>query len=208
MYKLSLDTKKDFDNLKYPVFSHEKNLLDKVKELAPYAEMLSELENQPQDIDNIVRYFVVLYDKKSPLIKLFPKLELRKKEAAKLAGYNVDDESEPNLERLESLYSFQDPVLQLFALYFLEEQNDMWFCNLISSEQTFYEYQKALLTEARLSSDKDKMATLMLKSKLQDECDKLAERVEQYRTKIYGDGEERAKAVSKDFSPESMARRK
>lgn len=66
----------------------------------------------------------------------------------------------------------------------MEEQNDLWFCNLQTSEQTFYEYRKALMTEANLESDKDKMATVMLKSKLQDECDKRAERVETYRAKI------------------------
>lgn len=208
MQKLVFDPKKDFDCLKYPVFSVEKNLLDKIKELAAYAELLSLFEEPRTDIDNLLRYVMVLYDKKSPLIRAFTNLDHRKKEAAVLAGYSVTDVSEENVKRLEALFSFTDPILQAFTLYFLEEQNNMWFCNLISNEQTFYEYQKALLTEAKLASDKDKMATLMLKSKIQDECDKIAERVETYYTKVYGDGEEKAKAKNKDFSPEGMARRK
>lgn len=203
MQKLVLDPNKDFTSLKYPVFSVEKNLLDKLPELAPYAAILLMFDKPCEDVDNLIRYMAVLYDKKSPLIKLFPDLELRKREAALLAGYNLEDTS-----KIESLFSFTDPVLQAFTLYFLEEQNNMWFCNLISNEQTFYEYQKALMSEAKLATDKDKMATLMLKSKLQDECDKIAERVDNYYTKVYGEGEEKAKAKTKDFSPEQMARRK
>lgn len=209
MQKVQYDLKKDFSNLRYPVFSVEKNLLDKIRELAPYAEILRDFDKPCADIDNLIRYMSVLYDKKSPLIKLHPQLDMRKKEAAILAGYNLEDTSPENIQRIESLYAFTDPVLQAFTLYFLEEQNHMWFCCLVSNEQTFYEYQKALLTEAKLvDGDKDKMATLMLKSKLQDECDKIAERVETYYTKVYGEGEEKAKAKSKDFSPEQIARRK
>lgn len=204
MYKL-VHSKNDFNDLKYPVFSVEDHLLDRIPELAPYAEIITQFDEPCPDIDNLIRYTMVLYDKKSKLIKSFTNLELRKKEAAVLAGYDLEKDA----VRIATLFDFTDKYLQAIALYFLEEQNHMWFCNLVSSEQTFYEYQKALMAEAKLvDGDKDKMATLMLKSKIQDECDKIAERVEVYYTKVYGEGEEKAKAKTKDFSPESIARRK
>lgn len=206
MHKLVFDPKTDFNNLKYPVFSVERSLLDKIKELAAYAELLAEKESTGRpDIDNLIRYIMVLYDKKSPLIRSFTNLEQRKREAAVLAGYDL----EVDAERVAKLFDFTDQDLQNLALYFLEEQNDMWYCNLVSNEQTFYEYQKALLAEVKLvDGDKDKMSTLVIKSKLQDECEKIAERVEKYYTKVYGEGEEKAKAKTKDFSPESIARRR
>lgn len=205
MYKLVFDPKKDFAGLKYPVFSVESHLLDKIKTLAPYSDILLNFEPRLElDLDRLLRYVMVLYDKKSPLIKSFTKLDQRKKEAAVLAGYDIDKP-----EVMEPLFNFTDPLLQAFALHFMEEQNDMWFCNLMSAEQTFYEYQRALMAEVKLVvGDKDKMSTLMLKSKIQDECDKLAERVETYRTKVYGEGEEKQVAKTRDFSPEGIAKRK
>lgn len=203
MHKLVFDPKKDFENLRYPVFSVEKNLLDKIKELAPYAELLTDSDGR-SDIDNLIRYTMVLYDKESRLIKYFTNLEQRKKEAAVLAGYDL--ESDAGI--LATLFDFTDPDLQTIALYFLEEQNDMSFRLLISNEQTFSEYQKALMTNISIGDEKDKMSALNIKTKLMEESDRIVERVEKYYIKVYGEGEEKAKAKTRDFSPESIARRR
>jgi hypothetical protein len=210
MHKTVFNPKTDFKDLKYDVFSVDKNLLDKVTGLQKYAQILSEKESKGRDdIDNLLRFMFLLYDKKSPLILMFQNLDQRRKEAAALAGYDVDSQDSEYQKKLKHLFEFTDSELQWLTLPFLEEQNDMWFCNLMSSERTFYEYCRALMTEAVLvDGDKDKMATLVLKAKLQDECDKLAERIDKYRSKIYGDGVEKFVANKKDYSPEAMARRK
>ena len=204
MQKLVFDPKKDFENLKYPVFSVESKLLDRIPELAPYAEILAEHGTGRPDIDKLMRYTMVLYDKQSRLIKYFTNLEQRKREAAILAGYDLDEDA----AILTTLFDFTDPDLQAVALYFLEEQNDMCFRLLISNEQTFSEYQKALMTTIKIGDEKDKMSALNIKTKLMEESDRIVERVEKYYTKVYGEGEEKVKAKTKDFTPESIARRK
>lgn len=201
------DPKKDFNNLKYKVFSVESNILENVKELRPYAVLLSHEGNTKRaDIDKLVRFTMVFYDKKSPLIRSISNIGQRKNEAALVSGYDLKMDADV----LEELFDFTDKDLQLLALQFLVDQNDMYWSMLQSNWQTFWEYQRALNTRIEsFNGDKQKMDALNVKSKLMDECDKITERVETYLQKVFGDGEEQVKAKElKSFTPETMAYRK
>jgi hypothetical protein len=200
-----LFAKKDFKDLKYGVFSVEKNILG-IKELRDYYVLISTQGNKDRsDLDCLVRYTMALYDKKSPLIKQLTNIGQRKNEAALVAGYDLIKDREV----LEKLFDFTDPDLQLLAITFLKDQNDMYWSMIVSNEQTFYEYQKALISEVvSYKDDKQKMDALNVKSKLMDECDKITNRVESYYAKVFGDGEAQMKARQlKNFSPESIASR-
>jgi hypothetical protein len=195
--------KKDFKDLKYDVFGVEKNILD-MKGLRSYYVLISTLGNKDRpDLDCLVRYTMALYDKKSPLIKQLANIAQRKTEAALVAGYDV----KKDVDILEKLFDFTDTDLQLLAIQFLKDQNDMYWSMIVSNEQTFFEYQKALLLEVAVyKDDKQKMDALNVKSKLMDECDKITNRVESYYAKVFGDGEAQTKARQlKNFSPESIA---
>lgn len=200
------DPKRDFKDLKYAaVFSVEKNLLETINELRPYAVTLSyNGDSKRTDIDKLIRYVMALYDKKSPLIKQITNLDQRKKEAALVAGYDL------KFDDVEALFDFTDPELQLLALEFLKEQNDMYWTMIVSNEQTFWEFQKALNQRiANTKDDKQWMDALNVKSKIMDECDRITERVETYYQKVFGDGEAQAKAKqTRGFSPEAIAHRK
>jgi hypothetical protein len=196
----------DFKDLKYQVFAVEANLLDRIPELRPYAELLAESESLGRpDIDKLIRYTMVLYDKRSPAIKQFSNLQLRKNEAAIAAGYDLQSDA----KILEKLFDFTDKELQILAIEFLKDQNDMYWCMITSNEQTFYEYQKALLSEVTLfTTEKDKLSALQIKAKLMDDCDTIAERVESYYGRVFGDGDANKKAKEqRSFTPEGMANR-
>jgi hypothetical protein len=217
------DTKKDFTELKYRVFDASGPLFGEngVKGL----EKFTIANTDRVDRDKLIRYTMALYDKKSPLIKLMTDLGLRKKEAAALAGYDLDadtieglsitisstdEDGEPIVRpaTLEDLYDFVDPDLQTLVTEFLIDQNDFYWSMIVSNTQTFYEYQKALLSEVVLvESEKDRLQSLQIKGKLMDDCEKIAERVEVYYQKVFGDNKIAEKARSKNFTPESMARR-
>lgn len=202
------DPKKDFKALKYnTIFQVEKNLLETIKELRPYHVLLSH-QGDPKraDLDKMVRYIMVLYDKRSPIIKQITNIGQRKNEAALVAGYDLKLDA----DLLEGLFDFIDTDLQILALQFLKDQNDMYWSMIVSNEQTFWEYQRALNARVEVfTGDKQKMDALNIKSKLMDECDRITERVEIYYLKVFGDGEAQVKAKeARGFTPEQMAYRK
>jgi hypothetical protein len=200
------DSKKDFKDLKYKVFSVD-NVLENLKDLRPYAVLLShEGDNKRADLDKLVRFIMVMYDKKSPIIRLITNIDQRKKEAAIVAGYDLKHDA----PALEDLFSFADKDLQILALQFLKDQNDMYWSMIVSNEQTFWEFQKALNQSINnYKDDKQKMDALNVKSKLMEECDKITERVETYYHKVFGDGDAQVKAKQlRGFSPEAIANRK
>lgn len=203
MEKRLFDPAKDFRDLKYNVFGVSSDILGKIKELQEYV-ILLDGKSRP-DMDKLIRYTMALYDKKSPIVKILTNIAQRKTEAALAAGYDLNKDREV----LEKLFDFADPELQLIAIQFLKDQNDMYWSMIVSNEQTFFEYQKALLSEVvKFKDDKQKMDALNIKSKLMDECDKITTRVEAYYQKVFGEGEAQAKAKQlRSFSPESIAHR-
>jgi hypothetical protein len=199
------DPKRDFKELKYPVFDTN-NILNNIKEMREYAVLLSlHGDKNRVDMDKLIRYTMALYDKKSPLIKQLTNIGQRKTEAALVAGYDARYEK----EILDALYDFTDHELKLLAIQFLKDQNDMYWSMIVSNEQTFFEYQKALLSEVvNFKDDKQKMDALNIKSKLMDECDKITMRVESYYQKVFGEGDAQIKAKQmRSYSPESIAHR-
>lgn len=200
---MMFDPKKDFADVRYPQVFQTKNILDKVKELAHWKEALSESDGR-SDIDNLIRYVVACYDKGSPIVRVISNIGTRKMEAALVAGYDLEKDSEV----LDDIFAFEGETMTL-GILLLKEQNDMYWAMTVSNEQCFWEYQKALNTSiTNYKDDKQKMDALNVKSKIMDECDKITERVEAYRLKIFGDPEIVAKVSKKNFSPESIAHRK
>lgn len=199
-----LDPKKDFKDLKYDVFGVESNVLDSVKGLDHYKPLVH--EDRRDDLDKIIRYVMVLYDKKSPLVKMVTNIGERKKESALISGYDLKTDE----KILARLYDWTDVEFERIALQFLKDQNDMYWSMIVSNEQTFWEFQRALNAPIdNYKDDKQKMDALNVKSKIMEECNTITERVETYYYKVFGDGEAATKAKqSRGYSPEAMANRR
>lgn len=187
---------KDFTDLKYKVFEKEPS---KIKELSVLG---FDKINRP-DKDNLIRYVMAMYDQRSPVIRVFTDLAMRKKESAIVSGYDLDKDQ----AILTGLFDMTDTDLQELTMAFLKEENIFEWSMIVSNEQVFYELQKALITEV-VAESKDKLQSLQLKGKIMDECDTIAERVARYYQKVFGDEELANKAKqTKKFTPESQAKR-
>lgn len=200
---LLFDPKKDFKDLKYNVFGIEKDVIN-AKAFRSYYVLLSTEGNVKRpDLDKILRYAMALYDKRSPIPRAIANIGERKREAALSAGYDLklDDEA------LSALFDFTDHELQLIVLHFLREDNNMYWSMIVSNEQTFWEYQRALNTIVIGKDEKNKLDALKVKSVLMDDCNTITERVETYYHKVFGDGEVKVKAKQASFTPEAMANR-
>lgn len=203
------DPKKDFEALKYKVFSGN-NLINQ-KEFSSFKEELEGVEVgedtllDRKDLDKVIRYAMIMFDKKSPLIRHSTNLQVRKDEAALVAGYDRTKDQ----DALKKIFDFSDLALQIITIKFLKEQQDTYWSMIISSEQTFYEYQQALLEPVTsFKDDKDKLAATQLKSKLMDDSDRIAERIETYYAKVFGDADTQKTAKKlKGLSPEAQANR-
>lgn len=153
------------------------------------------------DKDKVIRYIVLMYDKNSPLPRRFSNLDLRKKEASSLAGFNPDD---PNLKAYKE---FQDQEFTDMVVEFLILQNNYTWTMLVSNEQTFYEFQKTLLQESSMiRNDKDKISAIASKAKLMEESDKIVERINAYYKQVFTEEKliESAKRIAS--SPEEIAK--
>lgn len=196
--KSMFDITKDFNNLKYNVFASNK--LSDCRGI----ERLGVNEIVRPDKLKLIRYAMVLYDAKSILVKNIQDVNQRKREAAVLAGYDLEKDSSV----LEELFDMTDTDLQLIVINFLKDQNSFYWSMIVSNEQTFYEYQKALISEVKLmDKDKDRLQALAIKSKLMEDCDAITTRIIGYYTKVFRD-DEIIEIVqnTRRYTPESMAK--
>ena len=220
-----------FALLKYNVFSvpSDESILRSMPELQRF-ETFVQNENRP-DINNIIRFIVAMYDKRSPFIKMFQDVDKRKLECAAFAGYNI----EADKALLDCMFSFSNPLPRLvpveefegqeddddleeeedqinvtffseMVIEFLKDQNSRVWSMIVSNEQSFYEYQKALMSEVtQFTTQKDKLGAISIKSKLMEDSDIISERLEKYYQQLFGTGE-LAEQANINYTPEGMAR--
>jgi hypothetical protein len=219
---ISIFKNEDFRGLQFPIHKvdQSKDLLKELPDLKYIQEFVT--ADRP-DRDKLIRYIVLMYSKDTPLSKKFTDLAIRKKEAATLSGFDMvkdsipvplkplddpdeeDDRPEP-VSLLQSIYNLSDETIGQMVIGFLRHQDDLTFTMLASNEQTFYEYQQALMSEITdFRNDMDKMKALDVKTKLMDESDKIAARIQKYRKDLYVEDKIIDLARKRNSSPESVA---
>jgi hypothetical protein len=192
----------DFSKMKFAVNKPKPtdDLLKKVPSLSLVKQFaICESNNR----DKMIRYCLYMYDSGSPLISMFPDIKQRKIEAATISGFTKDED-----EEIMKLYTFENSEFLKMVHEFLVYQNNRVWAMIVSSEQTFYEYQQKLLkpvTDA--DGDKNLLQATQIKSKLMEDCDSINQRLEGYYRKFYGDDEELVKKSDsfRRFTPEDIA---
>jgi len=189
----------DFAGLPFPIHKADpnKSLFKQIPELRQIREF-TDCANP--DVDKIVKYIILMYAKNSPLVKKFTDLGIRKSTAADMAGFEAD------AAILPTLYEFIDIEISNMVIGFLRFQNDLVFAMLASNEQTFYEYQQTLMSQMlMIRNDKDKITALAVKSKLMDDSDIIAARIDKYYKQLYIDDKAIDYVKKRSSSPESIA---
>jgi hypothetical protein len=199
MYSL---TDADFGRLKFAV--HKTKPTDDILKKIPGLGVVSGFVNyQSPDATKVIRYCCFMYDSGSPFISMFPDVVKRKQECALYSGFSSIDSDIVN-----NLFSFTDPAFLEMVHQFLVYQNNRIWSMIVSSEQTFYEYQQKLLrpvTDA--DGDKNLLQATQIKSKLMQDCDDINARLESYYRRFYGDDEVLINKSEgfRRFTPEDIA---
>ena len=214
----------EFKNLKLKVFGlkegtdirHEfKDLVD--EELPTFWDY-----NEP-DVNKVIKYIVFLYDRKSPMQILFPDIKKRRHECAVLAGFTGTFDTFDDLHALER-GSFQEvighepadkegheepiygdyvfPLAIMVAQYCISQHHKKWTIAMIQ-ESLFAEYtQEILLPITRFKDQKQKLDALLVKSKLNEELDKIDTKLDGLYKDMFGAERAITIARTKSTTPE------
>jgi hypothetical protein len=185
----------------------EKNLFEQYPRLL---EMLPRDRNEKlfssdQEQERMISYVLALYDPKSPLAKDYPELNTRKTAAAEVAGYDLEQDKDV----LETIFRCDSEYMVEFIVTYLRQivQSRSW-ASITADEQTYWEFvQRMLLPINRTSKDKDDVSAVALKTKLGEDKENIADRLERNWNRFLGDDEELKRKVqkAKGWSPEEQA---
>lgn len=153
--------------------------------------------------EKLIKYVLYVYDYNTPLKEYYPDLKIRKEEAARLAGYDLDKEK----DFLYEIFFFTNLKLLEMVDEFLKKQNNRVWSMIVSNEQTFFEYQTKLLRPVDGDKDKDILQALQIKSKIMDDLNTINERLETYYMKLYGEDDVLLTTIKADkrLTPEFIA---
>lgn len=168
--------KDDFKNISFPIHGVEGNLRSKVPQLKNIPAFK---KAKSPEADQMIKYTIYCYDKKSPVFKMFKDIESRKKQAAKLAGISI------NKTNTNNYFNLKKKELLNMVHEFLIYQNNRKYSLYISSQEMFYELQYQIVKRLEGESEKDLMASLEKKSKISQTLDELLGRIEKYEADLF-----------------------
>jgi RNA processing factor Prp31 len=171
-----------------------------LKKKYPKMKMFSSFQSAD---DQMITYVLYMYDQNTPMKEQFPDLKIRKEQAAVLSGYNLVKDN----EILHDMFFFQSTKVVEMVDEFLRKQNNRIWSMIVSNEQTFFEYQKKLLSPVEGDRDKDILQALQIKSKIMDDLNTINDRLDSYYMKLYGEDQELLKTIKADkrLTPEFIA---
>jgi len=188
--------KEDFNKMIFNPFKVKGSL----KKKYPKMKMFSSFQSAD---DQMITYVLYMYDQNTPMKEQFPDLKIRKEQAAVLSGYNLVKDN----EILHDMFFFQSSKVVEMVDEFLRKQNNRIWSMIVSNEQTFFEYQKKLLSPVEVDRDKDILQALQIKSKIMDDLNTINDRLDSYYMKLYGEDQELLKTIKADkrLTPEFIA---
>jgi hypothetical protein len=171
-----------------------------LKKKYPKMKMFSSFQSAE---DQMIAYVLYMYDQNTPMKEQFPDLKIRKEQAAILSGYDLVKDN----EKLHEMFFFQSSKIIDMVDEFLRKQNNRIWSMIVSNEQTFFEYQKKLLSPVEGDRDKDILQALQIKSKIMDDLNTINDRLDSYYMKLYGEDQELLKTIKADkrLTPEFIA---
>jgi hypothetical protein len=183
-------TSRDFEGLKYNVMEAKGNLFEAVPKLSEFD---SFVQCKADDRDELIRYIVLMYDKKSPIIATNRNPEAKHLEAVRLS-------------KLNRVGDFSDEIMDM-VIEFLKDQNDLWWALIVSNEATFWDYQRMIAQPIeQFDGDKDRLGATSLKTKLLIDSEQIANRLEAYYPKVFIEQRIIEKAKSRQLTPETIAK--
>lgn len=164
-------------------------------------EIVSEELKQDDELDNLLRYIIMVYDPKSPLVNSERDLNFRKGIAAELAEIETGD------EYAESIFSCNLPglveTIGKFLVRFIKSKEWAAIC---AYEYKFWEAIRLLMQPiASDKSDREQLDAANKKDVLSASIDEGLTKLESYYRNFFGEDEALEKRAKKRVSPELMA---
>lgn len=138
--------------------------------------------------DEIIRYVIMMYDSKSPLIEEERDLNRRKAIAIEMSGIVMPDR--------EELF---EPLHEAIVEY-LQFTHDRLFAAAISTEFRFWEAIRIQLQPIKAGTDKEQLEAAQKKNVLADSIDDCMKRIDAYAKEMSGGDEKVEKKVKKSFT--------
>lgn len=193
--------KGEFKKMRFNVYEvpDSKDLMKHFPELSS---MESFAKYAEADRNRLIRYIMLMYDKESPLVKRVQKYKDRQRQAAHLAGYDLQKHE----DRLEQVFTLADESIANMVADFIILLNDRKWSLIVSSEATFYEFQRGLfMNVVNVRDDKARLDAITVKAKIMTESDEIDARLERYYSDLFGDDKLIEVAKKKRIRPESIA---
>lgn len=137
--------------------------------------------------DEAIRYVIMMYDSKSPIIEAERDLNRRKVIAIEMSGCKAD---EPALE---------ETILEAIIEY-LQFTHDRLWAAAVSTEFRFWEAIRIQLQPIKAGTDKEQLEAAQKKNVLADSIDDCMKRIDAYAKEMSGGDEKVEKRVKKSFT--------
>jgi hypothetical protein len=174
---------KDGQRMKWNVFIPlSESVLDTYPDLAAIFDGMRDtfLFIEGMTVDQMVRYIVLVYHIKSPLIQREEDLMSRKKRAALLIGCTTDDKGYFT-EKVNEIIANRNTFSVDLILRFLRFEDNFDWVELCALTEFYYDYQKVISAETAVGGKKDaadimdkKMAARIKSKGLKDEMKALS----------------------------------
>jgi hypothetical protein len=153
------------------------------------------------EINDTMRYVIVMYDPHSPVTRAERDISRRREEAAKIALF-------PD-EHREAMFDCTYPLLVPLVLGYLRHfAKAREYAAIIATEMKYWEAIDGIMQPVKGKGDHDRLKAIELKSKLAVEADLDLVRLEGYEMKFYGGDELLHDRAKKRLTPEGMAKLK
>lgn len=188
---------KDFSNLQFnPLIKN--NLL----EYYPAIKEIIRVEiSTKNDLDNILRYVIMISDPKSVLVVTERDLSYRKGIAADLSNLNTNE-----TYRDEVFNYTNETVLELTVRYLMRFAKSKEFAAILALEYTYWESIRLLLKPINDNKVKDKeiLDAVQKKGAIKSEIDSDLKRLESYYSSFYGEDKELINRAKERITPENI----
>jgi hypothetical protein len=180
-------------------------ILDRMVSAYPvlYEIVPKELDSEPA-LDGLLRYVILVYDPKSPLVVNERDLNYRKGTAAELAQIKLLDEI-----ATEALYNCAYPgLLDLTCKYLVRFAKSKEWAAICAYEYKFWEAIRLIMQPiAADKSDREQLDAANKKDVLSASIDEGLTKLDQYYKAFFGGDDELEKKAKKRLTPELMARK-
>lgn len=173
-------SKNDFARLQYNVYDlpEDKEVLEHWKELKRFPEFTTK-NLTGINRDKVMRYIILVYDKRSPLLSQ-KNLSLRKKTAAELAGF---EKNEAGLfqDSVMAMINLENKHIARMIIRYARIQSDTKYALLVAGMEALYEN---LIKISATGKDEDVIDSAE-KSKLFEQSEKMGEKLERMADELF-----------------------